>query len=206
MTTTTTTTATTPTPTSTTSRFRRLLSSPAASAVPDTTCSTVFHSRTAAPLCSLEDWATALQRVARCDDAVLLVALVLAGRYAKRRKVTAAMVHRLYAACFRVALKMYEDHLAPACAFAEQLGMRADDLLCLETELLFAIDWRTVVTQEALAEAVESFLPPPPVPLTPPGACLTAAFDVGLTKRQWSSGYLEENFSRSISPDAAACL
>jgi len=106
---------------------------------------TVFHTRERIGM-SLFDLACTMQRVTKCNDEAILVALTLACRYSHLgTPVSRHMMHRLFVACLQLGLKTHNDEFFTNAAYARVAGVLPAEMNRLELGLLKGLDWRCCV-------------------------------------------------------------
>jgi hypothetical protein len=112
----------------------------------------VFDS--AAPLrLSLFDLANTVYTHTYCGPESLLIGLVLMARYERFTglPILPSNLHRLFATCVHVGLKLHSDFFFDNARFATIVGLQLSDLNNLEVELLRGLAWSVWVQSDALS-------------------------------------------------------
>ena len=137
--------------------------------VPHNEALTFFHSRVL-PAASVRTLAASLVKTRIAVDLTTVsIAVVLMLRYNATHPVTAHMMHRLFVACVLVGAKAHQDKFPCNKLLGTAVGVKPSEMNRIEWAIIAALDWRLVVTQQDVNEAVVSIAPPPPPPLPPPG-------------------------------------
>jgi hypothetical protein len=106
---------------------------------------TVFHTREHISM-PLGDLAVTMQRITRCEDEALVIALTLCIRYGRSSlPVTRQMMHRLFVAALHVGLKTHSDSYLTNTCYARAAGVSTREMNRLEAEFLKALDWNVTI-------------------------------------------------------------
>jgi hypothetical protein len=136
-------------------------------AVPDGERLTAFHSKNPPKDLSLFALGTILLRSTRASDATLWEAVVLFVRFcgASDTPPTVHLMHRLYATCVHLAIKVHDDRFFTVFHFARLAGVPEREMACLEAALLDGVAWRCLVTSDDVAAlSVDSDMYVAPLP------------------------------------------
>ena len=121
---------------------------------------TFFHSRVL-PKASLRTLAASMVRArVAVDLTTISIAVVLLLRYNATHPVTAHMMHRLFVACVLVGAKAHQDKFPCNKLLGTAVGVKSSEMNRIEWAIITALDWRLVVTQQDVNEAVVSRTPP----------------------------------------------
>ena len=128
--------------------------------VPDGEELTFFHSHVL-PKTSLRTFAAFMVRAPiPVDLTTVSIAVVLMLRYNATHPVTAHMMHRLFVACVLVGAKAHQDKFASNRLLGKAVGVVLVEMNRIEVTLIRALDWRLVVTQQDVNDAVVTLASP----------------------------------------------
>ena len=121
-----------------------------------------FHSQIL-PRASLRALAASMVRArVDVDLTTISIAVVLMLRYNTQKPVTAHMMHRLFVACVLLGAKAHQDKFPCNKLLGTAVGVRLSEMNRIEVTLSAALDWRLVVTQQDVNDAVVTLARPPP--------------------------------------------
>ena len=139
----------------------RLAATNQADKVPSAETLTFFHSRVL-PGASLRSLAASIVRAGVAVDVTTVsMATALMVRYCNRQAqpVTAHMMHRLFVACILAAAKAHQDKFPCNKLLGKAVGINLSEMNRLEIALTTALDWKFIVTQQDLNEAMAALVP-----------------------------------------------
>ena len=120
---------------------------------------TFFHSKFL-PSASLVALAASIVRAQVAVDATTVaVAAALMIRFEKTQPISAHMMHRLFVACVLIAAKVHQDKFPCNQLLGTAVGIGLVEMNRLECAMTTALDWRFVVTQQDLLEAMTTLAP-----------------------------------------------
>ena len=122
-------------------------------AVPEGEKVTPFHSRNPPKDLSLYALGCVMRRSTKTAAPTLWEALVLFIRYCNEEEIPPSvhLMHRLYATCIHLAIKVHDDRYFTVHHYARLAGVGEREMGALEVALVCGVDWRTLVTSDDVA-------------------------------------------------------